>query len=264
MTDGALIRITDEKRIRVLELCNPPANGYSHEMMRQLDTAIVEARFEADIDVLVLTGAGDRMFCAGADIGVLSEMTPAYKYQFCLHANETLARLSATNKLVIAAINGHCVGGGLEVALAADLRVCHDGRVRFGLPESKLGVLAGTGGTQRFARLVGVSKAIEWMATGETFGAEKALEIGVVNRILPADNFMKHVIEYASSFTQPAASSSAIALMKLAVQGGIEAPLTAGLALERELQQRLFSAEDAKEGLQAFLEKRPPHFTGKE
>ena len=264
MTNSTLIRVTDQERIRILELHNPPANGYSFEMMKALDHAIVETRFAQDIDVIVLTGSGDRMFCAGADIAGLSEMDPAYKYQFCLHANETLTRLSATTKLVIAAINGHCVGGGLEVALAADLRVCHEGRIRFGLPEAKLGVLAGTGGTQRFARLVGSSRAIEWMATGETFGPEKALEMGVVNRILPSDGFMEHVLKFAATFTQPGASASAISLMKLAVQGGIEAPLNAGLALERELQQRLFSAKDSTEGLSAFLEKRPPQFTGEE
>ncbi|MEZ5975518.1 MAG: enoyl-CoA hydratase/isomerase family protein, partial [Planctomycetota bacterium] len=155
--------------IALITLCFPPANGYSHEMMRDLDEAILRARFDDDIQVIVLAGSGDKFFCAGADISMLGNVTPTFKYQFCLHANETLLRLEHTNKLVIAALGGHCVGGGLEVAMAADLRWARRGSGKCGLPEVALGVLPGTGGTQRLGRIVGASKAIALMISGETF-----------------------------------------------------------------------------------------------
>src|SRR5205823_7095231 len=139
---------------------DPPANAYSYEMFREIDDAILKARFDPAVHVIVLTGAGEKFFCAGANISMLSKADPYWKYQFCLHANETLNRLEQTPKLVIAAINGHCVGGGLEVAMAADLRVAKRGKAKIGLPEVALGVMPGTGGTQRLARMVGRSKAI--------------------------------------------------------------------------------------------------------
>ena len=146
-----LVRTTSEAGVAVLELSNPPANAYSYEMFRQLDDAVLAARMDESVHVIVLRGAGDKFFCAGADIAMLDRVTPEFKYYFCLHANETLLRLENTPKLVIAALNGHAVGGGLEVALAADLRVARRGAGKFGLPEVALGVLPGTGGTQRLA-----------------------------------------------------------------------------------------------------------------
>ena len=124
--------------------------------------------------VIVITGEGEKFFCAGANISMLAGVTPEFKYYFCLHANETLSRLEQTPKLVVAAVNGHCVGGGLEVALAADIRIARRGAGKMGLPEIGLGVLPGTGGTQRLVRLVGKSRAIELMTTGELFSFERA------------------------------------------------------------------------------------------
>ena len=160
----------------MLTLNNPPANAYSHEMHKELDAAILDARFDDDVHVIVLTGAGDKFFCAGADIAMLEQVTPAWKYNFCLHANETLCRLEQTPKLVVAALNGHTVGGGLEVAMAADLRVARAGGGKIGLPEVKLGVLPGTGGTQRLLRLVGKARALEMMASGRLYTFEEAEE----------------------------------------------------------------------------------------
>src|SRR5438477_11570656 len=167
MTERKQVEYTGEHGIAVLTLNDPPANTYSYEMMQQLDAGILRARMDESVQVIVITGAGEKFFCAGANIRVLSEVTPVFKYYFCLHANETLSRLEQTPKLVIAAVNGHCVGGGLEVALAADIRVARKGAGKMGLPEVTLGVLPGTGGTQRLARAVGKSRAIELMATGE-------------------------------------------------------------------------------------------------
>src|SRR6266496_2559812 len=171
----ALVSMRTEKGIAVLELCDPPANTYSYEMMQELDAAILKARLDETVHVLVLRGAGDRFFCAGADINMLKSVTPRFKYFFCLHANETLNRLEQTPKLVIAALNGHAVGGGLEIAMAGDIRIGRKGASKIGLPEVTLGVLPGTGGTQRMARLVNKSKAIELMVTGDVFGFDVAM-----------------------------------------------------------------------------------------
>lgn len=252
--------------IALLTLNNPPANGYSYEMMRDLDEAILRARMDDDVHVIVLAGEGERFFCAGADIGMLNDVTPAFKYNFCLHANETLLRLEHTPKLTIAALGGHCVGGGLEVALACDLRIARRGSGKTGLPEVALGVLPGTGGTQRLARVLGKSRSIELMITGELFDYERAHELGLVNRLLDADSeasFLDEVLAFARSFCPPGRASMSVGHIKRAVQTGMELPLEAGLALERELQAKLFASEDAREGIAAFVERRAPQFTGR-
>jgi enoyl-CoA hydratase len=197
---------------------------------------------------------------------MLDAVTPGFKYQFCLHANETLLRLEHTPKLVIAAIGGHCVGGGLEIALACDLRIARKGSGKCGLPEVSLGVLPGTGGTQRLSRVVGKGRAIELMATGRLFAFEEALDMGVVTEVREAASeaeFVSGVVEHARTFCAPAKASLAVGLMKRAVQTGAEIPLEAGLALERELQQRLFASADAKEGIAAYIGKRTARFEGR-
>ena len=252
--------------VALLTLTNPPANGYSHAMMRDLDEAVLRARFDDAVQVIVLAGAGEKFFCAGADIAMLDAVTPGFKYQFCLHANETLLRLEHTPKLVIAAIGGHCVGGGLEIALACDLRIARAGSGKCGLPEVSLGVLPGTGGTQRLARVVGKARAIELMATGRLFAFEEALALGIVTEVREAageDAFVAAVVEHARTFCAPSKAALAVGLMKRAVQTGSEIPLESGLALERELQARLFASSDAKEGIGAFVEKRTARFEGR-
>ena len=258
-----LVNYKAAEGVAVLELSNPPANTYSYEMMRELDDAILRARMDDDVHVLLLRGSGEKFFCAGADIGMLQKVTPRYKYFFCLHANETMLRLENTPKLVIAALNGHCVGGGLEVALAADLRVAKKGGGKIGLPEVALGVLPGTGGTQRLPRIVGKAKAIELMTRGENLSFEDAKAIGLVNEILDAERFDAAVMEYARQFCPPSKASKSVGFIKRAVQAGLEVPLESGLALERELQQQLFLSDDAREGITAYNEKRKPQFKGR-
>ena len=250
--------------VATLTLCDPPANTYSYEMMQQLDAAILRARMDEAVHVLVVRGAGDKFFCAGADIRMLQTATPAFKYNFCLHANETLNRLEQTPKLVIAAINGHCVGGGLEVAMACDLRLARRGRGKIGLPEVALGVLPGTGGTQRLARLVGRAKAIELMALGANLSVDEAHALGLVNGLVDeAADFDAAVADYARKFVPPAKASKAVGAIKRAVVSGLEVDFHSGLALERELQQQLFQSEDAREGIGAYVEKRAPAFKGR-
>src|SRR6266540_1510507 len=226
-----------EDGIALFTLNDPPANTYSYEMMRTLDSRILAARMDQSVQVIVITGA-----------------------------NETLSRLEQTPKLVIAAINGHCVGGGLEVAMAADIRIARRGAGKMGLPEVSLGVLPGTGGTQRLPRLVGKSQAIELMATGELFDLERGLELGILNHIYDAEDaesFMQQVLAYAGKFTTPNRAANAVGRIKRSVQSGAEIPFESALALERELQQQLFQSEDAREGLAAYVEKRKPVFKGK-
>jgi enoyl-CoA hydratase len=174
-----------------------------------------------------------------------------------------LLRLEHTPKLVVAAINGHCVGGGLEIAMAADLRIARKDAGKIGLPEVNLGVLPGTGGTQRLSRLIGKSKAIELMVTGNTYSFEEAKEMGILNDIFERDNFMQNVMEYAQQFCPPNKAAKAVGHIKRSVQTGWEIPMESALAIERELQASLFSSQDAKEGLAAYVEKRPANFKSK-
>ncbi len=249
--------------IATLTLTAPPANTYSYAMMQQIDRCVLDARMDESVHVILITGAGDKFFCAGADIEMLNGVTKSFKYYFCMHANETLNRLEQTPKLVIAALNGHCVGGGLEVALAADIRIAKKGRAKIGLPEVGLGVLPGTGGTQRLARLLGRNKALELMIKGSTFGFDQAKEMGLVNELFEAEDFAGQVRAYAKDFVPPGKASKAVGLIKRAVHSGMEMSFTDSLALERELQQRLFESEDAAEGIEAYVQKRKPQFSGR-
>ncbi|GDX82675.1 hypothetical protein LBMAG42_44860 [Deltaproteobacteria bacterium] len=261
-----LVHRENVDRVAVLTLNNPPANGYSYAMHRELDAHVCDIRMDTAIDVIVIRGTGEKFFCAGADIGYLQSLQPEEKYYFCLYANETLLRLENTPKLVIAALNGHCVGGGLEIALACDLRIGRESGekpVLVGLPEVSLGVLPGTGGTQRLTRIVGRAKALHLMVEGKNLSVEEAEHIGLVHGVFPADDWWQSVIAYAKSFCAPQRAAGAVGLIKRAVVAGADLPLESGLALERELQQRLFTAPDAKEGIAAFLGKRKPVFSGR-
>jgi len=261
-SERTLINYTTTDGVAIIELTNPPANTYSYEMMSQLDAAILRARFDEDVHVLLLRGQGDKFFSAGAEISMLNSVTPTFKYYFCLHANETLMRLEQTPKLVIAALNGHTVGGGLEIAMACDIRIAKRGAGKAGLPEVNLGVLPGTGGTQRLARALPKSKAIELMTEGKLISFEEAQTLNLVNYIYEPENYWDKVMEYARSFCPPNKAAKAVGRIKRAVQSGSEVSFSESLAIERELQQLLFQSEDAKEGIAAYVEKRSPSFSG--
>jgi len=260
--ERTLVNYTATDGLGILELTNPPANTYSYEMMRQLDEAILQARFDENVHVLLLRGSGDKFFSAGAEISMLNSVTPQFKYYFCLHANETLSRLEQTPKLVIAALNGHTVGGGLEIALACDLRIARRGAGKVGLPEVNLGVLPGTGGTQRLARALPKNKAIELMVEGKLISFEEAQGLGLINYIYEPENYWDQVMDFARSFCPPNKASKAVGRIKRSVQSGAEVSFSESLAIERELQQILFQSEDAKEGIAAYVEKRSASFKG--
>jgi enoyl-CoA hydratase/carnithine racemase len=259
--ERTLVNYTVTEGIAIIELANPPANTYSYEMMSQLDEAILKARFDENAHVLLLRGQGEKFFSAGAEISMLNEVTPTFKYYFCLHANETLMRLEQTPKLVIAALNGHTVGGGLEIAMACDIRIARrDPKSKVGLPEVNLGVLPGTGGTQRLARALPKNKAIELMTEGKLISFEEARELGLINYIYEPENYWEEVMAYARSFCPPNKASKAVGRIKRSVQSGAEIPFSESLAIERELQQLLFQSEDAKEGIAAYTENRRAQF----
>jgi enoyl-CoA hydratase len=263
---NTLVDYKTDSGVATITLNDPPMNAFTHEMMKDLDEAILDARFDNDVHVIVLTGHGDRFFCAGANIQMLSEVDETFKYYFCLHTNETLNRLEQTPKLVIGAINGHAVGGGLEIALACDIRIARQGEGKIGLPEANLGLMPGSGGTQRVARLIGKAHALQLMVESENFDFDRALELGLVNYVWQAasrEDFQGKVVEYARRFLPPEKASLAVGKIKRAVQSGLEMGFEQALALERELQAELWSSRDAKEGLKAYIEKRKPRFYGK-
>jgi enoyl-CoA hydratase len=202
----------------------------------------------------------EKFFSAGADIKMLQQSDPDYKAMFCLHCQETLIKMENTPKIWIAGMNGHVVGGGLEIALSTDIRFMGEDSGQIGLPEVTLGVLPGTGGTQRLPRLVGRARALDMMITGKTLSPDEAKKIGLVNYVYPMDELWDKTMEYASRLAN--GPSRAVGLIKRSVTEGLEVPLKQGLALERELQNRLFATKDAHEGLTAWVEKRKPVFEG--
>ena len=258
-----LVKYEIDGGLAIIQMDDAPANTYTYEMMQQLDTAILRARMDENVHVIVLRGAGEKFFSAGASIPMLTKADPTFKYYFCLHANETLSRLEQTPKLVIAVLNGHTVGGGLEIAMACDIRIAKKEGGKIGLPEVNLGVLPGTGGTQRISRIIGRARAIELMATGRTFSFEEALEFGLIHYIYERESFWDDVVAYARQFCPPNKASRAVGRIKRAVVTGSEVGFGEALGIERELQQLLFTSEDAKEGLKAYVEKRQPEFKGK-
>ena len=263
MADGKLIEYRVDKGVALLEINRPPVNSYTHELLRELDEALLQARFDEEVHVLVITGKVEKFFSAGADINMLANKSLAYKNNFALHGHEVLLRMENTPKLVIAAINGHAVGGGLEIAMAADIRIAKKEGGRLGLAEINLGVMPGMGGTQRLPRLVGKAKALELCATGKTIAFEEALEMGLIHYIYERENFFEKVMEYARQFVAPNKGSMAVGKVKRAIQTGLEMSLPDGLALERELLAQTFASEDGNEGVKAYLEKRTAQFKGR-
>jgi len=244
-----------------IALNRPPANSYEIGFMRDLDTAIDAANADAGVRVVILKSASEKFFSGGADIKAFLANTTAANMEMIHTAHRALDKMAASPKVYLAAINGHAMGGGLEMALACDLRFAAEGKYRMGLPEVTLGLLPGNGGTQRLPRLIGVNKALEMVITGETVTPEDALRLGIVNRVFPADKLMDETEAYARKVA--AGATMAIAQIKQAVYRGIVLNLSDALALERQLIELLFDTEDAKEGLAAFAEKRPPVYKGK-
>jgi len=258
---GRAVRLDVQGGIGYIKINKPKANLYDRQFITELNEVVDEIRFNTDVKVGVMVSELERVFSAGADIHMLKASNPDYKASFCLGAHETLAKMERTPKVFLAALHASTVGGGLEIALATDLRFASDDpSVKIGLPEVKLGVLPGTGGTQRLSRLIGKSKALDLMITGRLLSPSEALDLGIVNYIYPPGQLMGKVEEYANDIVN--GPSRAVGLIKQAVVNGTEVHIDAGFFMERELQNRLFRTADAQEGLSSFIEKRPPHFEG--
>jgi enoyl-CoA hydratase/carnithine racemase len=256
------VRLETEGGIGYIKINKPKLNLYDRQFIRELNDAVDEIRFNDAIKVVIMLSELEKVFSAGADIHMLKASQPDYKSSFCLDAQETLSKIERTPKVFLAVLHGHTVGGGLEIALAMDIRFASDNpAVQIGLPEVKLGVLPGTGGTQRLSRLIGKSRALDLMITGRLLSPQEALNLGVVNYIYPADELVSRVEDYARNLLGGA--TRAVGLIKQAVVHGTEVHLDAGFFMERELQNRLFVTHDAQEGLSAFIEKRQPEFRGK-
>lgn len=257
---GETLTLKKENGIAEIHLHVNKTNSYDLDYYKELNAAIDDIRFDNRIKVAILMSDMPKFFSAGADINFLKSAEPRFKTQFCLFCNETLDKIARSPQIFIACLEGHTVGGGLEMALGCDLRFMGDDAGKIGLPEVSLGVLAGTGGTQRLARLVGKSKALDLNVTGDTLTAQEALEIGLVEKVFPQAEIREKTLEYARKIVNSA--TYAVSNIKLSIMNGIEMPLNAAIRYEGELQNLLFRSEDAKEGLSSFIEKRPANWKG--
>jgi enoyl-CoA hydratase/carnithine racemase len=254
------VRLEKQDSIGHIVLDRPPANSYDKAFMDELEAVIDEAGGDDAVKAIVLRSASEKFFSAGADVSVFAKSSLDEQTAFVARANEAMSKFESTPKVVVAAINGHCLGGGLEVALCCDFRVAAEGSYRIGLPEVTLGLLPGTGGTQRLPRLIGRQKALDFMLRGTTLPPQDALAAGIVDQVVPAAELVDKASERARAYaTGP---TFAIGRIKKAVVQGFGMRLDEGLKLERQLLIELFKSEDAKEGVTAFVEKRKPTYKG--
>jgi enoyl-CoA hydratase len=262
---NTLVDYAAESGIAIITLTAPPMNAVTHEMMKDLDEAILEARFDNDVHLVVITGQGE-WFSAGIDVQMLPEIDRAYHYYFTLHANETLSRIENTPKLMVAALSGHAVGLGFEIALACDLRLAHTASGRISFPELKLGLLPGCGGLRRGARAIGAGRMMKLALAGESIEYEEVVRIGLVDSLWVVDSresFLGQVLEYLVRFVPPDGASRALGALKRSVRLGSTGSIEGVGALDHELASGLFDSVDATEGIRAYLEERRALFQGK-
>ena len=242
-----------------ITLNNPPANSYDYSFMQELGESIDAAVEDNEARAVIFRSALERFFSAGADIKAFNANTTEKNMDMIRLAHENLGRIAEAPKIFIAQIGSTALGGGLEMALACDLRFGAGAEYYLGLPEATLGLLPGNGGTQRLPRLVGATRALDLMITGRRLSPSEAHELGILDRLFPAEQLEEETLKYAEGLA--AGAARAIGAIKLAVHRGIDRPLEEGLEIERELVEPLFEGEESKEGLQAFMEKRKPEFS---
>ncbi|HEY9416564.1 MAG TPA: enoyl-CoA hydratase-related protein [Pseudonocardia sp.] len=247
------VRVEVERGVALLTVDRPPANALDLDLVRELSAVVATAGARTDVGAIVITGAGPR-FVAGADIKMMRQLDPSRFPEFISGIQRAMDDIEAVPVPTIAAVNGHAMGGGMELALACDMRFLAEG-AKLGLPEVKLGLLPGAGGTVRLTELVGKGIAIELLLTGRPVEAEEALRLRLINRVLPADQLVAEAVEYAAGLA--AGPREAIAALKASVLAELDGGRRAGFRTEAALVSRLFASEDAREGIAAFVEKRP-------
>ena len=253
------VEYTREGRVGYITLNRPPANSYDYAFMEELGGCIAAAGADPDARVVIVRSALERFFSAGADVKAFLENPTERNMAMVRLAHEGLGVIARIPKIFIAQIAGIALGGGLEIALACDLRFGAEGSYVLGLPEVTLGLLPGNGGTQRLPRLIGVSRALDLMVTGGRLSPQDAYDLGILNRLVPAARLAEETLTYAAALAEGA--QQAIGSIKRAVYEGIERPLAQGLEREAELVEGLFRSADGQEGLRAFLEKRKPQYS---
>ncbi|MFW6135550.1 MAG: enoyl-CoA hydratase/isomerase family protein [Chloroflexota bacterium] len=257
------IRTEVEDRIALLTIDHPPVNSFNKQVVTELDEAIDELMADDEVKAIVITGGGTNAFVAGADIPEIKELLEdpgdgyAEAQEFIERGQGVHLKIERATKPVIAAINGFCLGGGLELAMACHMRICSD-RARMGQPEINLGLIPGWGGTQRLARIVGKAKALEMILTGDMITAQEAYRIGLVNKVVPAGAILKEARGLARKIVSK--SKFPVAATLRAVTQGLETTVEEGLEIEKEQFVGLADTEDIREGVSAFLEKRQPEF----
>jgi enoyl-CoA hydratase/carnithine racemase len=249
--DGAIGYITLDK---------PPANSYDKDFMDELGAAVDAARDDDAVKVAIVRSASQRFFSAGADIKAFIANDTATNMAMIERGHEVLASIARIPKVFIAQVEGHALGGGLEISLACDLRFGARGSYKLGVPEVGLGLLPGNGGTQRLPRVIGVPKALDLMITGRQISPGEAHGLGILNRLFAASECADRTREYAENLARGATVS--IGEIKLTTYAGVEMPIADALAREREAMRRMFDTADAAEGLSSFAEKRKPEFKG--
>lgn len=260
MTAYENLTLATENGIGIITINRPKVlNALNTATLRELKCAALEMEADASVKVIIITGA-ERSFAAGADISEMMPMTAIQGAEHGRMGQDAFSTVENLNKPVIAAVNGFALGGGCELAMACDIRIASE-KAKFGQPEVKLGVTPGFGGTQRLPRLVGRAKAKELIFTGDTIDAKEAHRIGLVNSVFPPEEMMNAAKKLAAQIA--ANGAIAVSLCKRAINGGMEVDLKSGCALEAEIFGLCFSTEDQKEGMKAFIEKRPADFKGR-
>ncbi|HEC34877.1 MAG TPA: enoyl-CoA hydratase [Chloroflexi bacterium] len=266
MTEWQYIRTQVEDRVAVLTIDHPPVNSFNKQVVTELDEALDRLLADDEVKAIVITGGGTNAFVAGADIPEIKELLDrpeegyAASREFIKRGQGVNLKIEKATKPIIAAINGFCLGGGLELAMSCHMRICSD-RARLGQPEINLGIIPGWGGTQRLARIVGKGKAIELILTGDMITAQEAYRLGLVNKVVPAGAVLKEARGLARKIVSKSKFPIAAALR--AITQGLAVPIEEGLTVEAEQFVGLADTEDIREGISAFLEKRQPQFKDK-
>lgn len=261
MTKNQYIKITKEEGIAVITIDHPPVNALNRATITELNEALDDFKKDDTVKVIVITGAGQVAFIAGADINELAQLKSAAEAEeLAFNGQNLTVKIEKLGKPVICAINAACLGGGNELAMACDIRIASD-KARFGQPEINLGIIPGFGGTQRLAKIVGAAKAKELILTGDLITAREALSIGLINKIVPEGEVLRQAKDLAKKILAKGQISINAAIK--AINEGLELSREEGLALERKLFGHICQTQDMKEGLQAFLEKRQPKFNDK-